>query len=150
MAIKEKKTLLVIGTGTIGYELIRRLILAAAYSNHPYFSWEEIIIHKQTPLKENVARINHLFNLPYANRPLLKLCADPEKVEQFKLLGMSPHYTLPEALARADVVFDVTPFGLANRTKYYEQLSTENQDKVFVAQGSEYKKKKKFGKSRTR
>ncbi|MDO8494972.1 MAG: hypothetical protein Q7S32_00395 [bacterium] len=133
------KTILVIGTGTIGYELIRRLAWAANYSDHPYFDWKEIIFHKNQPLQANLPRIKRLLQQGDAVAKI-SLAVDADKRKEFEALGYTPTYTLDEALGKADLVFDATGKGLANKHHYLQY-----QDKVFVGQGSDFKKDKKFG-----
>lgn len=138
MTTKEK-TVLVIGTGTIGYELIRRLAWAASYSGYAYFNWKEIIFHKHEPLQENVPRVTDLLKQG-SGSVKVSLCVDENRTNRFCALGFLPNYTFEEALKKADLVIDATEEGLANKSRYgcYP-------DKIFVGQGSEYKKDHQFG-----
>ncbi len=140
MKNENKRVILIRGTGTVGYELIKRLILFAG-SGHPYFKWDEIIINKKNPLAENVPRIKNLFDL-VGGRVEIKLCVDKEKAQDFKDIGLVPAYSVEEAIQRADVIFDITPHGGLNKPLYESFLPS---DKIFVAEGSEFNKKKKFG-----
>lgn len=135
----KEKTVLVIGTGTIGYPLIQRLVWSAAYAGHPYFAWNEIIFHKKRPLLKNVPRLKGLLGVA-DNGVRVSLCVDEQTGGMFQQIGLNPSYTLEEAIDKADLVFDVTPTGLSNKGNYQKYAG-----KIFVAQGSEYRKDKKFG-----
>lgn len=137
---QERRRILIRGTGTVGYEFIRRLCLFTA-SGHPYFDWEEIIFDKRSPFEKNVPKIKQLQELIKEGvRP--RLCTRKERVDEFKQIGLQPTYTLEEALERADVVFDATPSGGENK-RLYEMYTGDG--RVFIAEGSEFKKKKQFG-----
>jgi len=144
---KEKKTLLIIGTGTIGYEVIERAVLLAnipfiSAMMSPFFDWGEIIFHKKTPLEENEGRIEHL--LMVGDGVKAKLCVDPDRVEDFiRIMGITPSYTLDKALNKADVIIDATPFASKNKKLFYDFFSDSR--KIFIAQGSEFRKGNEFG-----
>lgn len=142
MKNKEKKVILIRGTGTVGYEFIKRLVRAVRYCDHPYFKWEEIIFSKQSPLVKNVPKIKNLFR-DAGNAVNLNMCVDEQKINRFKEIGLNPAYSTEQALRRADVVFDVTPSGGENKS-LYEKFAYDK-EKVFVAEGSEFNKKRKFG-----
>lgn len=139
MTNQSSKTVLIIGTGTIGYELIRRLAWAAAYSGHAYFDWEEVIFHKHQPLQANVPRVKDL--LKQGNGVTkVSLCVDGDKVDNFRALDLSPAYTLEEALEKADLVIDATGTAIVSKLRYEKYVG-----KFFVSQGSDYRKDQKFG-----
>ncbi len=124
------KTMLIVGTGTIGKPLIR---LALEIKNH--LGLDEVIFHKnQADLKSR--GMLHGFHLRGA-----KLAVYKDKMREFKDLlapfGFGPSCTFEEALERADVVVDCTAkgVGLSLRDKYYKTFS--GKIKGFIAQGSE-------------
>jgi glyceraldehyde-3-phosphate dehydrogenase/erythrose-4-phosphate dehydrogenase len=124
------RTILIVGTGTIGKPLIR---LALEMKNH--MDVEEIIFHKNQP--ELKARgMLHTFHSRGA-----KLAVYQDKFKEFQELlapdGFGPAYTFEEALERADVVIDCTSkgVGLSLRDRFYKTAS--GKVKGFIAQGSE-------------
>lgn len=136
----KRSRVLIVGTGLIGYELIRRVILASSQ-----WPWQEIIFHKRSALAKNLDKIGKLFELAKAAGVSLKLCVDAEKMEEFRKIGYHPAYTFEQALDRADIVFDATPEGLVHKHRFYEKSVAANPRQIFVAQGSEFRKDKKFG-----
>lgn len=121
------KTVLVIGTGTIGEPLIGLL----ADIRHDV-GIDEVIFNKHTPLIDDRTKVIYLM------RRGAKLAVDEEKVPKFRELGMEPSYTKLEALDKADVVIDCTPkgFGMENKREYYRKF--EHNTLGFIAQGSEF------------
>jgi len=121
------KTVLVIGTGTIGEPLIG--LLADIRKD---VGIDEVIFNKHTPLVHDRTKVIYLM------RRGAKLAVDEEKIPKFKELGMEPTYTKLEALDRADVVIDCTPkgFGMENKREYYKNF--EHNTRGFIAQGSEF------------
>lgn len=142
MKNKEKKVILIRGTGTVGYEFIKRLVRAVRYCDHPYFKWDEIIFSKQSPLVKNIPKMRNLFR-DAGNIVNLNMCVDEQRVNRFKEIGLNPAYTTEQALRKADVIFDVTSAGGENKS-LYEKFAYDK-EKVFIAEGSEFNKKRKFG-----
>lgn len=124
------RTILIVGTGTIGKPLIR---LALEMKNH--MDVEEIIFHKNRPELKSRGTL-HAFHTRGA-----KLAVYKENFREFQELlapeGFAPAYTFEEALERADVVIDCTSkgVGLSLRDKFYKTVS--GKIRGFVAQGSE-------------
>ncbi len=121
------RSVLVIGTGTIGEPLIG--LLARMRER---FGIDEVIFHKNSPRLEDRPKMAQLMQ-----RGAL-LAVDPEKMQAFEKLGTPPTYSKLEALERAAVILDCTPKGFGNKNKkeYYERF--ENDTLGFIAQGSEF------------
>jgi glyceraldehyde-3-phosphate dehydrogenase (NAD(P)) len=121
------RSVLVVGTGTIGEPLIGILSLL-----RDQVGIDEIIFHKNSPRLEDRSRLAQL------TRKGAKLAVDEEKKSEFQQLGIPPTYTKAEALERAAVVIDCTPKGTGKKNKkdYYEKL--EKNTLGFIAQGSEF------------
>jgi len=117
-----QKSVLVVGTGTIGEPLIALLCRLK-----DKFDVGEVIFHKRTPLEYEKAKVNSLVSMG-AN-----LAVDKDKVEDFKALGHNPKYTWAQALKKSKVVIDCTPAGNENKEKWY----SKHKGKLFIAQGSE-------------
>ena len=121
------KTVLVIGTGTIGEPLIG---LLTRLKND--LGINRIIFHKRTPLDYEIAKVNSLVSQG------ADLAVDKEKRAQFEELGHRPSWTFNEALHESDVIIDCTPAGNDHKNKYYLDLDAEEfKHRVFIAQGSE-------------
>ena len=124
------KTVLVIGTGTIGEPLIG--LLGRLKSD---LGIDRVIFHKRTPLDYEVAKVNSLV----AQGAELSVNSGLERA--FESLGHVPSLTFRDALSVADVVIDCTPAGNENKEIYYydiayaDGLGTESP--LFIAQGSE-------------
>lgn len=122
-----KKTLLILGTGTIGEPLIT--IFARLREQ---LGIDEVYFHKQTPLLTDKTKVLHLLSLG------AKLCATSrKKIEEFEAIGLHPECNINEALNKASVVIDCTPSGVGvnNKDEFYG-LYTHN-TLGFIAQGSE-------------
>jgi hypothetical protein len=116
------KTLLIIGTGTIGEPLI------GLFSRmKDKLGIDEVIFHKRTPLKHERPKVNSLVEMG-ASLAVDDLCTD-----DFLELGHNPSYTYNEAIEKASVVIDCTPSGNVNKNTTYKNYK----DKLFIAQGSE-------------
>ncbi|MHA2166574.1 MAG: hypothetical protein ACXAAT_11990 [Candidatus Hodarchaeales archaeon] len=120
---------LVVGTGTIG-EPLTGLLGNKDISKE--LGIDELIFYKHSP---------RLIDRPMMKGLLSKggnMCAQHEKFEAFRELGIEPTYTFEDALDKAKVVIDCSSEGMGVRNKqlYYEQMK----DKVsgFLAQGSEH------------
>jgi len=120
-----KKSILVIGTGTIGEPLIGLL------ADFKKKLGVDVFFHKRTPLRDEVAKVESLINRG-AN-----LVVDPEKVEEFQALGHEPVLNYEAALKLCDVVIDCTPAGNVAKEEHYLPLLKKYKNKCFIAQGSE-------------
>lgn len=118
------RTVLVVGTGTIGEPLIG--ILSRLKSE---LDITNVIFHKRTPLELEVAKVKSM-----TSHGAL-LAVDTGMNDAFEALGHKPDLLFSEALEAADVVIDCTPAGNKNKEKYYSQL--EDYSKTYIAQGSE-------------
>jgi glyceraldehyde-3-phosphate dehydrogenase (NAD(P)) len=121
-----KRSILVVGTGTIGEPLIGLLL-----GIHHDLGVDEITFHKNRPLLRDRSKVINLI------RRGAKLAVDAEKIPEFEKLGMQPTYTTQEALGQAVVTIDCTPDGVANKHKkeWYEGMPSAL---GFIAQGSEF------------
>ena len=121
-----KRSIHVVGTGTIGEPLIG-LLLNIQHD----LEVEEITFHKNRPLLRDRSKVITLI------RRGAKLVVDAEKMPDFEKLGMQPAYDTYEALQQASVVIDCTPEGMANKHKeeWYNNLTSAQ---GFIAQGSEF------------
>jgi glyceraldehyde-3-phosphate dehydrogenase (NAD(P)) len=120
-----KRTIHVVGTGTIGEPLLGLLL-----HTQQALEVDEITFHKHSPRLGDRAKITNLM------RRGAQLAVDAEKRVDFEKLGLQPTYTTEEALAQATVVIDCTSdgLGLAHKREWYEHLS---EVQGFIAQGSE-------------
>lgn len=123
----QKRSVLVIGTGTIGEPLIG---LLADIGDQ--VGIDEVIFHKRTPLVEERSKVVHL------TKRSAQLAVDDGREGEFERLGMRPTYNKLEALDRASVVIDCTPkgYGQQNKRDYYQAY--EHNTLGFIAQGSEF------------
>ena len=94
------KSVLVVGTGTIGEPLIGLLA-----DNKEHFGIDEVTFHKRTPLVTEKAKVSDLV------RRGAVLCVDDDRKATFEELGHAPKYEKVEAIERATVVIDCTPVG---------------------------------------
>ncbi len=120
-----KKSVLVIGTGTIGEPLIGLLCSFKAQ-----LGIDDVLFHKRTPLLTDRSKVSDLLN-----RGGL-LVTDDDRVGEFEKIGLKVGYTTEEALEAARVVVDCTPSGNQMKEKFYR--SFESNTRLFVAQGSEF------------
>lgn len=121
-----KRTIHIVGTGTIGEPLIGLLLNLCQD-----LEVDEVTFHKNRPLLQDRAKVRSLI------RRGAKLAVDAPKMTDFEKLGMQPTYTSREALEQATVIIDCTPkgLGLKHKREWYEHLSTT---RGFIAQGSEF------------
>lgn len=121
-----KRTIHVVGTGTIGEPLIGLLLTV-----RDALDVDEVTFHKHRPLPHDRAKLRSLI------RRGAKLVVDTEKRPAFEKLDVHPSYTTSEALEQAAVVIDCTPKGVALKHKHewYEGLTSAS---GFIAQGSEF------------
>jgi glyceraldehyde-3-phosphate dehydrogenase (NAD(P)) len=125
--MQDCKSILIIGTGTIGEPLIT---LFARLKEH--LGINEVYFHKHTPLLSDKTKVVELLKLG-AN-----LCVtSKKKAKEFEAIGLKPECMINEALNRAMVVIDCTPsgIGISNKEQFYE-IFTHN-TRGFIAQGSE-------------
>jgi glyceraldehyde-3-phosphate dehydrogenase type II len=124
------KTVLIIGTGTIGEPLIGLLSRLKGV-----LGINRVLFHKRTPLDYEVAKVNSLVSQG------ADLVVDPEKIQAFEALGHMPKLCYEEALNLANVVIDCTPAGNDAKEAHYRDIAYKNGSEtdapLFIAQGSE-------------
>lgn len=120
-----KKSVLVIGTGTIGEPLVGLLLGFKAQ-----LGLDDVLFHKRTPLLTDRSKVVDLV------RKGGLLVADEDRISEFQKIGQRVSYTLEEALEAARVVVDCTPSGNQMKDKYYRNY--EESTDLFIAQGSEF------------
>jgi len=121
-----KRSIHVVGTGTIGEPLIGLLVHA-----QQALQVDEITFHKHSPRLEDRAKIRSLV------RRGAKLAVAPQAMAAFEKLGLQPAYDVSEALEQATVVIDCTSEGLGNAHKQ-EMYQSLDRARGFIAQGSEF------------
>jgi glyceraldehyde-3-phosphate dehydrogenase type II len=121
-----KRTVHVVGTGTIGEPLIGLLLHL-----QQDLSVDEITFHKHSPRIEDRPKIKSLM------RRGAKLAVDADRMTDFEKIGLQPTYTREAALEQASVVVECTTDGLAlqHKENWYAHLP---KTKGFIAQGSEF------------
>ena len=121
-----KRSIHVVGTGTIGEPLIGLLL-----HTRQALAVDEVTFYKHSPRHTDRAKIGALI------RRGAKLAVAPEKMVEFEKLGVQPTYLAEEALEQAAVVIDCTSDGLGNAHKqaWYTKLPASQ---GFIAQGSEF------------
>ena len=121
-----KRTIHVVGTGTIGEPLIGLLLHIQGA-----LAVDEITFHKHSPRREDRAKVHSLM------RRGARLVVDSDKLSAFGKLGLQPAYTTQEALEQAAVVIDCTAdgLGLIHKHTQYAHVPTA---RGFIAQGSEF------------
>jgi glyceraldehyde-3-phosphate dehydrogenase/erythrose-4-phosphate dehydrogenase len=119
------KTILVVGTGTIGEPLIGLLCHFKAQ-----LGIDEVLFHKRTPLMSDRAKVQNLV------RRGGRLVSDADRVDGFAKMGLKVDFTTEEALEAARVVIDCTPSGNDMKVKWYEQF--ESGTDLFIAQGNQF------------
>ena len=126
-----RKVVHVVGTGTIGEQLIGLLC-----DFKEDLGIDEVSFHKNTPLTIDRSKVKSLMSRG------ARLTTHEEKFDGFNAIGLKPEFQTEEAIDRASVVIDCTPkgFGHANKKRYYEKYLDNTEG--FVAQGSEFE----FGK----
>ncbi len=124
--MREKKTIHVVGTGTLGEPMINLLLKLQTD-----LDVDEITFHKNTPRPDDRVRIQNLTRLGG------KLAVEADKMADFEKIGLQPAYTRREALEQAAVVIDCTAegHGLKHKDDWYRHLS---KPRGFIAQGSEF------------
>jgi glyceraldehyde-3-phosphate dehydrogenase (NAD(P)) len=124
--MKAKRSIHVVGTGTIGEPLIGLLVHA-----QQALEVDEITFYKHSPRLEDRAKIRSLI------RRGAKLAVAPEARADFEKLGLQPGYDVSEAMEQAAVVIDCTSEGLGNAHKQ-EVYQSLDRACGFIAQGSEF------------
>lgn len=119
------KTVLVVGTGTIGEPLIGLLCNFKAQ-----LGIDDVLFHKRTPLMTDRSKVRNLL------RRGARLVTDKDRFDSFEKMGLRVEHTTDEALAAARVVIDCTPSGNAMKENWYKQY--EDSTDLFIAQGSEF------------
>ena len=119
------KTVLVVGTGTIGEPLIGLLC-----NFKDQLGIDEILFHKRTPLTTDRSKVQNLL------RRGAQLVTDKDRIQGFEALGLEVQHTTDEAMEAARVVVDCTPSGNAMKETWYAKY--EESTDLFVAQGSEF------------
>ncbi len=119
------KTVLVVGTGTIGEPLVGLLC-----NFKDQLGIDEVVFHKRTPLLIDRSKVVDLM------RRGGRLATDPDRVSEFEKFGLKPALVTDEALEAARVVIDCTPSGNDNKEKWYRRF--EDSTDLFIAQGSEF------------
>ena len=118
------KNVLVIGTGTIGEPLIGLLA-----EHKASLGLNNVIFFKRTPLSEERGKVEALI------RKGAKIVSTSDALSEFHQLGFNETTDVEQAYAESDVIIDCTPSGNDNWDKVYSSL---NQNKRFIAQGSEH------------
>ncbi len=119
------KTVLVVGTGTIGEPLVG---LLSHFRDQ--LGIDDVVVHKRTPLLTDRSKMLDL------TRRGARLATDADKIAEFEKIGVPVALTTEEALAAARVVIDCTPSGNDMKEKWYRQY--ESGTDLFIAQGSEF------------
>ena len=121
-----KRIVHVIGTGTIGEPLIGLLS-----DMRQALGIDEVTFHKNTPRKVDRPKIGSLI------RRGAHLAADRPRWDGFREIGSVPAFETEEAIARASVVIDCSPEGMArkNKARWYER---HDGPLGYIAQGGEY------------
>ncbi|MEE8291852.1 MAG: hypothetical protein V3R80_10240 [Candidatus Tectomicrobia bacterium] len=120
-----KRTIHVVGTGTLGEPLISLLL-----NLQKDLAVDEITFHKNRPLLNDRVKIQNLI------RKGARLVVEEEKMADFEKIALHPVYHRQEALEQASVIIDCTSEGLGLRHKeeWYDHLPHCH---GFIAQGSE-------------
>jgi len=121
-----KRTVHVVGTGTIGEPLIGLLLHL-----QQDLSVDEITFHKHSPRTEDRPKIKSLM------RRGAKLAVEADRMIDFEKIGLQPTYTREAALEQASVVVECTTDGLALQHKEDSYLNLP-ETTGFIAQGSEF------------
>jgi glyceraldehyde-3-phosphate dehydrogenase/erythrose-4-phosphate dehydrogenase len=119
------KTVLVIGTGTIGEPLIGLLCNFKAQ-----LGIDDVVFHKRTPLMTDRSKVLNLL------RRGARLATDENMVDRFAQMGLKAEFTFEEVLEKASVIIDCTPSGNDMKAKIYSKY--EDNTDLFIAQGSEF------------
>jgi len=121
------KSVLVVGTGTIGEPLIG--LLATLKDK---LGIDEVFFYKRTPLIDEIAKVNSL-----CIKGAKLVATDYEAAAQFEKLGHEVHMNFADAIEAASVVIDCTPAGNQNKKLHYSRPDKHPSNTFFIAQGSE-------------
>ncbi len=123
----DKRSVHVVGTGTIGEPLIG---LLCDFKSE--LGIDEVTFHKRTPLLNDRAKVVSLIKRGAT------LVTDSKSFDSFREIGLEPRLETHQALEQAAVVVDCTPSGVGhqNKTDYYERF--KHNTLGFMAQGSEF------------
>ena len=117
------RSVLVVGTGTIGEPLIG--LLARLKGE---LSVDDVYFYKRTPLVDEVSKVNSL-----CDKGAKLIVKDLHMAEKFSVLGHKVSGLFDDTLPEMTSVIDCTPSGNANKVEYYSKI----QGPLFIAQGSE-------------
>jgi glyceraldehyde-3-phosphate dehydrogenase (NAD(P)) len=119
------KSVMVIGTGTIGEPLIGLLCNFKAQ-----LGIDEVLFHKRTPLMTDRSKVQNLL------RRGARLVTDKDRVKGFEEMGLKVEYITEDAMEASKVVVDCTPSGNDMKANLYSKY--EDNTDLFIAQGSEF------------
>ena len=119
------KSVMVIGTGTIGEPLIGLLCNFKAQ-----LGIDEVLFHKRTPLMTDRSKVQNLL------RRGAHLVTDKDRVAGFEEMGLKVEHITEDAMEAARVVVDCTPSGNEMKESLYKNY--EDNTDLFIAQGSEF------------
>ena len=119
------KSVLVIGTGTIGEPLIGLLCNFKAQ-----LGIDEVLFHKRTPLLTDRSKVQNLL------RRGAHLVTDKDRVAGFEEMGLKVEHITEDAMEASRVVVDCTPSGNDMKENLYSKY--EDNTDLFIAQGSEF------------
>ena len=100
------KSVLVIGTGTIGEPLIGLLCNFKAQ-----LGIDEVLFHKRTPLLTDRSKVKNLM------RRGAHLVTDKDRVDGFEKMGLKVETITEDAMEASKVVVDCTPSGNAMKER---------------------------------
>ncbi len=121
--VKDKKGVLVVGTGTIGEPLIGMLARLKEK-----LDLGDVYFHKRTPLLDEIPKVKSLLGQG------AKLIVDENRKDDFQSIDLEVAGTFSKTIESCKVVIDCTPAGLQNKEAFYQNISP---GALFVAQGSE-------------
>ena len=124
------KSVLVVGTGTIGEPLIG---LLSDFRSE--LGIDEVLFYKRTPLRDEIAKVNSLIS-----RGANLVASNEITKNTFEDMGNSVSDVFSSALNNATVVVDCTPVGNQMKAEHYT-YAAQDPKTFFIAQGSE----KNFG-----
>tara|TARA_Y100000593_G_scaffold91984_1_gene182261 strand:+ start:556 stop:1623 length:1068 start_codon:yes stop_codon:yes gene_type:complete len=120
------KSVLVVGTGTIGEPLIG---LLARLKND--LSIDDVYFYKRTPLVDEVSKVQSL-----CKKGAKLVVKDLHTADKFNVLGHKSVGLFGDLLPEMSAVIDCTPSGNDNKKLYYNNIDGKEKP-IFIAQGSE-------------
>ena len=117
------RSVLVVGTGTIGEPLIG--LLARLQDD---LSIEDVYFYKRTPLVDEISKVRSL-----CKKGAKLIVKDLHTAEKFNVLGHKVSGLFTDILPEVDSVIDCTPSGNVNKEEFYSKTDRP----LFIAQGSE-------------